>query len=144
TGLVAAAVLAVIGWLAWTATQERNRANYEVYVATMNLMGPIWEQNNLERMQDLLESTKTNPARGWEWDYWNRMAHLELRALPTRLVTTANARYSPNGKVYLKENERLLEYAPDSGQLREVMSLPGRAVVWLTAFPDGKRLVEWD
>lgn len=72
------------------------------------------------------------------------MAHLELRALPMRLHPTASAWYSANGKVYLKEEGKLLEYAPDSGELREVMRLPGGEVVWLTAFPDGKRLVEWD
>ena len=49
----------------------------QVYVATMNLMRPTWEQNNLERLQDLLASMQDNPARGWEWDFWNRMAHLE-------------------------------------------------------------------
>ncbi len=144
TGLVAAAILAVIAWLAVRATRERDRANYEVYVATMNLMGPTWAQNNLERMQDLLQSTQNSPARGWEWDYWNHMAHLEVSALPQRLVTTVAARYAPNGKVYLREDGRLLEYAPDTGHVLDLMPMPGDATAWLTPFPDNSRVIVWD
>jgi WD40 repeat protein len=145
TGLVAAAIVAVIAWLTVRATQERDRANYEVYVATMNLMPPIWEQNNIGRLRELLEATQNNPARGWEWNYWNRMAHLEVaefRKIPTQVTAT----YSPNGKIYLRDEGRILEYSPDSGQIVDMMpamteSAGGGEVLQL--FPDGRRLFEW-
>jgi WD40 repeat protein len=144
TGVVAAAVVAVIGWLAWTAMRERDRANYEVYVATMNVMGPTWEQNNLERMLALLETTKDNPARGWEWDYWYRMAHLETATLPKRLVTTGGIRYGPNGKLYVREEGRIWEYSPETGSIVDVMPMLGHAAGFIIPFADGKRLLEID
>src|SRR5262249_26202258 len=133
TGVVAAVVVAIISVLAVNnarladrVTRERDRANYEVYVATMNLMAPTLDQKNLERILDLLETTKSNPARGWEWDYWNRMAHLEVSAFPKRLVTTFNLRYSPAGKLYVREEGRIWEYSPDTGQLSDVMPMMGQ------------------
>src|SRR5262249_39641467 len=151
TGLVAAVVVSVIGALAWNnarladrAARERDRANYEVYVATMNLMGPTWEQNNLERMLELLDATKANPARGWEWDYWNRMAHLEVDAFPKRLLTSFGIRYSPTGKLYLREEGRIWEYSPDTRQIVDLMPTMGPAAGALIPFADGKRLLELD
>src|SRR5262249_39727377 len=151
TGLVAAVVVAIIGALAWNnarladrAARERDRANYEVYVATMNLMRPTWDQNNLERMLELLEATKDNPARGWEWDYWYRMSHLEVAAFPKRLLTTCGTRYAPTGKLYVKEEGRIWEYSPDTGQLLDLMPMMGQAAGMLAPFPDGKRLLEYD
>jgi WD40 repeat protein len=151
TGLAAAVVIAIIGTLAWNnarladrAARERDRANYEVYVATMNLMRPTWDQNNLERLLDLLEATKSNPARGWEWDYWNRLAHLELSTLPKRTATTYNIRYSPTGKLYVREEGRIWEYSPDTGQLVDLMPMMGSAGGMLVPFDDGKRLLEYD
>jgi WD40 repeat protein len=144
TGLVAAAIVAVIAWLAVKATRERDRANYEVYVATMNLMRPMWEQNNIERMIDLLESTKESPSRGWEWDYWKRMTHLETTLLPKRLVTAFGTRYTPDGKLYVVEDGHIWEYVPDTGKLVDVMPAMGQDSETLTPFPDGKRLLEYN
>ncbi|MBI3721100.1 MAG: hypothetical protein HY248_00980, partial [Fimbriimonas ginsengisoli] len=144
SALVAAAVIAVIAGLAVKARAERDRANYEVYVATMNLMPPIWEQNNLERMHELLESTRDNPAHGWEWDYWYRMSHLEIAALPRGILTTNNAKYSPTGKIYLREDGRIWEYTPETGQLVDLMPMMGQTAGNILSFSDGRRLLEWD
>ena len=144
TGLVAAVVLAAIAGLAWKARSERDRANYEVYVASMNLMRPTWEQNNLEHVQELLESTRNNPARGWEWDYWYRMSHLNTSAFPKPLATTYNVKYSPNGKVYLREEGRIWEFTPASGQLVNLMPMMGQTGGILVPFADGRRVLEWD
>jgi WD40 repeat protein len=143
TGLVAAVIVAVIAWLAVTATRERDRANYEVYVATMNLMHSTWEQNNLDRLKELLEATKDNPARGWEWDYWNRMAHLEVATFPRRLTAATLALYASDGKLYISTEGRLLQYSPDTGQIVDLMPLMGPAAN-LAAVVGNKWLLEGD
>jgi class 3 adenylate cyclase len=51
-----------------------------VYVANMHLLQSAWEQNNLGRMRELLDATSENPRRGFEWYYWQRQVHLELKA----------------------------------------------------------------
>jgi WD40 repeat protein len=142
TAAVAAIILALIAGLAWKAVQERNRANYEVYVATMNLLGPTFEQNNLVRMQDLLDATKDNPARGWEWDYWNHMAHLEVAEYPNRLLTFG-IRFAPNGKLYVREG-KIREYSPDTGAIVDLMPMLGPEGGMVKPFVGGTRLLEYD
>ena len=61
--MVSISVACWSSWLAVRAVRERDRANYEVYVATMNLMRPAWDQNNLERMQDLLREQREALAK---------------------------------------------------------------------------------
>jgi len=143
TAAVAAVVIGIITALAIQVRRERDRANYEVYVATMNLMRPTWEQNNVQRIQDLLESTKDNPARGWEWDYWNHMAHLEVSAYPKRLRTTALTSYASNGKIYVTEDGQVREYSPNTGQVVDLMPMLGQAG-FLIPTEDGKHLFEYD
>jgi WD40 repeat protein len=150
TAAVAAVVIAIIGFLAWNnarlaeqARQERDRANYEVYVASMNLMRPLWEQQNLERVQDLLTSTKDNPARGWEWDYWSRMVHPEVATYPRRTSLNWLPAYSATGKVYVRDDGKIVEYSPDTGQLVDLMPMMGQSGGYLTPIRDGKGLLEW-
>jgi WD40 repeat protein len=144
TGLVAAAVVALIGWLGWKATQERDRANYEVYVATMNLMDSLWQKNNIGRVRELLEATHDSPARGWEWDYWNRMAHLEVAEFPRKPSAPMGVGYQANGKIYLVDDGRIVEYSPDSGQIVDVMpALSAKLAETFRLLPDGKRLIEF-
>jgi WD40 repeat protein len=144
TAAVSAVIFAIIAGLAWRVKQERDRANYEVYVATMNLMRPTWEQNNLGRMQDLLDATKDNPARGWEWDYWNHMAHLEVAAYPKRFRTTFGTTYASNGKIYIREEGKIREYSPDTGQIVDLMPMLGQGVGLVAPTEDGKHLFEYD
>lgn len=142
--LVSAAVIAVVAGLAIKARYERDRANYEVYVANMNLMPTIWEQNNLERMHELLDSTRSNPARGWEWDYWYRMSHLETANFGRPLVTSNVVKFAPTGKIYLREAGRILEYSPDTEKTVDLMPMVGQTSGYVTSFRDGRRLLEFD
>ena len=52
-----------------------------VYIANMNLILPNYEQNDFERVQTVLEETRTNRYRGIEWNYWNRLCHLDVVTL---------------------------------------------------------------
>jgi WD40 repeat protein len=144
TAAVAVVVLAVIAALALRAVRERRRADYEVYVASMNLMRPVWEEHNIERIRRLLDATRDNPARGWEWDYWYRMSHLYLGTVPMQIATTTNPRYAPNGKIYLREQGRIQEYSPDTGAFADIAPMTGNAAAAVFPFPDGTRLLESD
>jgi eukaryotic-like serine/threonine-protein kinase len=64
------------------ADQEADSARRQLYVAHMNLAQLAWDEANLGRLQQLLESHIPRYAlmkdlRGWEWHYWNRLAHAE-------------------------------------------------------------------
>jgi WD40 repeat protein len=144
TAAVAAVVIAIIGALAIQVRRERDRANYEVYVADMNLMRPMWEQSNLERMDDLLEATKDNPARGWEWDYWYHMAHLEVSTYPKRLVSSYTGFYAPNGKVYVREDGKIREFSPETGEIVDILPIAGEATGGIYPVADGRHLFEYD
>jgi len=142
TALVAAVVLAVIAFLAIRAVHERDRANYEVYVADMNLMPSIWAQNNIERIETLLDATRENPARGWEWEYWYRMSHLASDTLPKQNFNIAN--FARNGKIYGRNDGHIWEYSPDTRKWLDLMPMLGQAEGFILPFPDGRRLLEAD
>jgi len=57
----------------------------------MSLIQQAWEQNNIQRIRELLEETATFPTRGFEWYYWQRQIHLELK---TNTVT-----FSPDERI---------------------------------------------
>ena len=50
-----------------------------LYAAKMNLAQAAWEENHVGRVRQLLEDTASYPERGFEWYYWQRQTHLELR-----------------------------------------------------------------
>src|SRR5262249_43015138 len=55
------------------------KANRDLYAADMNLAQQAWDHSNIGRILALLEETRQNPDRGWEWGYWHRLCHLEIR-----------------------------------------------------------------
>jgi eukaryotic-like serine/threonine-protein kinase len=57
----------------------RLEAERQLYAANMNLAQQAWERNNFGRIRRLLEASTTFPERGFEWYYWQRQAHLDLR-----------------------------------------------------------------
>ena len=61
--------------------QARLRADHLLYAANMNLARQAWEENNVGRVRQLLEATATSPERGFEWYYWQRQTHLEIKTL---------------------------------------------------------------
>src|ERR1019366_6051837 len=81
---VAAALVVGIGistWQAVVAKQARLEAEQKLYAAKMNLAQQAWDQNNIGRLQQLLEDTQDSPDRGFEWYYWQRQTHLAFKTL---------------------------------------------------------------
>ena len=80
------------------ATQAEHMAGEELYAASMVLAQGAWEGNNINRLRGLLEETCTFPNRGFEWYYWQRLAHLDLRTLHGHTGGIAAVAYSPDGR----------------------------------------------
>jgi WD40 repeat protein len=78
TGLVALVVVAIITALALNglrlariATEQRDLARYQTYVADVNLMREAYNDNDLTFLARLLDETRNSPSRNIEWFYWN-------------------------------------------------------------------------
>ena len=80
--------------------EARRQANHELYVAKLNLAQEAWDQDNIGRLRQLLEETATNAERGFEWYYWQRQAHLEIKDSPRsqRRNQLEKVAFSPDGK----------------------------------------------
>lgn len=82
TTAIAAVVIGIIGYLAWSNARLRNaavvardKAEYEAYAAETNLMGSAFEDADLTELRRLLEKSKSSPYRGIEWAFWNARLH---------------------------------------------------------------------
>jgi WD40 repeat protein len=69
----------------------------------MNLIQAAWEASNVDRVTDLLAATTPNVGevdpRRFEWHYWDRMCHSELRALRASETGVVNdLTYSADGR----------------------------------------------
>jgi serine/threonine protein kinase/WD40 repeat protein len=60
------------------------RLRRELYRSNLSLVPAAWQVNNPARVLELLEATRPGPQdeedlRGFEWHYWDRLAHPQLR-----------------------------------------------------------------
>lgn len=106
-------------WQAWRATKARDRAQvaeaaaeresraqqratqeaqYQQYIATMNMVHRDWDQNNLIRIPHLLAASKASENRGFEWFYWLRQLHRAENTLSGHLAGVRDVAWSPNGE----------------------------------------------
>jgi len=87
------------------ADAETNVARRRLYAAQMNLAQVAWNDAAMGRLQQLLDASRPHglggvDLRGWEWFYWQRLAHSELltwSAKPDRSGLRRVA-ISPDGK----------------------------------------------
>jgi serine/threonine protein kinase/WD40 repeat protein len=135
------------------AGEKLRRTNYAV---SMNLIQAAWEANNVGRVVELLHRQKPQPGesdlRGFEWHYWRRRCHGDLRTvqLPVGL-TIHHPALSPDGThlaAVVQEGGRLAVKVWDIASGTETLRLAGPVILGLLderwdnlAFsPDGKRL----
>jgi WD40 repeat protein/serine/threonine protein kinase len=81
-----------------TAREAQRRAEHQLYLAKMNLAQGAWEQNNIRRVREILNETATHPERGFEWFYWQRQTHLELKSFGAHSKAVLGVAFSPDGK----------------------------------------------
>ena len=124
---------------------EKGEADSRVllYAANMNLAQQAWEQNNGTRLRQLLEETKESANRNFEWYYWQRQAHLELKTLRGHLASVISAAFSPDGQRIVTGSADNSAKVWDSASGKELLTLKGHgSEVRSVAFsPDGQRIV---
>ena len=121
----------------------RREAESQLYAAKMNLAEQAWNQNNLDRLRQLLEETGTFPNRGFEWYYWQRKAHAELMTLRGHLSEVVAAAFSPEGRRILTGSEDGTAKVWETAGGKVLLTLQGhsRAISSAAFSPDGRRIV---
>ena len=107
-GAVAIALLAGTIVSSWQAVRaraaqrgleaEKITAQYNLYVANINLAGKAWGENNIDQLRQVLNETRAFPDRGFEWYYWQRQAHLNISTLRGHLEPVQSVAFSPDGQ----------------------------------------------
>jgi serine/threonine protein kinase len=130
------------------AEQERLAAQRHLYVATCNLAQAAWNENNVQRMKQLLEESSSYPDRGFEWFYWQRQAHLELRAFWGHTSFLRGVAFSPDSQRIVSGSADATAKVWDAQSGFELLTLKGHRseVATVAFFPDGRRIVtgSWD
>ena len=62
-----------------------DRQRRTLYASSMNLAQAAWESGDARRTLELLRQWVPKPGeedlRGFEWHYWNRLAHLDEKTV---------------------------------------------------------------
>ena len=120
----------------------------DYYTVCMNLIQREWELNHTARVLELLAETKNSRFRGFEWGYWNRLYHGEIRTLNHSASAVA---VSADGTRFAIGTGQGTVTLLDSATGRELWTGKEKPVAgwagWINAIaftPDGTRLLTCD
>jgi WD40 repeat protein/serine/threonine protein kinase len=124
---------------AQTAEQETRR---QWYAANLSLMQQAWDNNRVVPLRALLSETEAYPDRDFEWRYWQRLCHRELRTLIGHRAQIADVCWSPDGtRLATASWDRTAKlWDAASGQPLSTLSRHTNAVSSVSWSPDGRRL----
>jgi WD40 repeat protein len=117
------------------ARKEKEQARFNQYVAQMNLVQREYEANNIDQVRELLavqipREDDVFDCRGFEWYYWQRLAHRELLTLgSTGSSLTSQLAFSPDGR-------RLALLAGGSNVVRVRDARSGKDLLFLRGHTD--------
>ncbi len=111
TALVSSAILLLMGWLAFVALRESDRAKKlarttrrTLYGYDLRLAQQEWQNGNIDRVEELLnthlpslDQPQLDDLRGFEWRLFDQAAHSEIFRLREKLPVVAVAAM-PDGK----------------------------------------------
>src|SRR5262249_30746533 len=122
----------------------QERAERIAYIANMNLIQREWEATpiHIGRVLEILEETRTFQERGFEWGYWNRLCHQEIRTLKGHKGKVISVAFSPDGKRIATGSFDRTAKIWDSETGKEIFTLKGHtgAVTSVAFSPDGRRI----
>ena len=143
------AVVIALGIGAMVSTLEAVRARQAerhgeklLYAAKMNLAQAAWEQNRVPDVRRLLRETAAYPGRGFEWHYWQRQTHLELKTL-RHLAPVWAVAFSPDGRDILTGSTDGTAKVWDAVSGEELFPLSGHSdcICSVSFSPDGRRIL---
>lgn len=151
TGTISAAVLAVIGGLAWNnarlarlAEERRQLAEYRLYVSDVNLMQSAYEQGDLVRLDKLLADTSASPYRNFEWRYWYAKLNDTDRKVPLP-YSMGQAGIAPDSKSFAVSDaltgQTMVYSLPDLKVISGPTTIPRSA--GLTVFDGRWTYLDW-
>ena len=123
------------------AVEQRDISDRNLYVAHMRLAQRDWEQSQISRLHDMLDSHISEPGRpdlrGWEWYYYLSLCHSDLLTLRGHTGGVTSVAWSPDGKrLALSTNARTVILHPETGKQLDAVG----ADVFTCWSPDGTRL----
>ncbi len=130
------------------ALEEKDKANHNLYVANMNLIQRDWDNNNVGSVLELLEATRQRYSHEFEWGYWNRQCHLDLKTLKGHTDDVDAVAFSADGKriVTGSSDKTAKVWDAQTGQVTLTLNGHTNFVTAVCFSPDGKRIVtgSWD
>ena len=96
-----------------------------LYASRMRLAQAEWDQNHVGRVRQILEQTAAYPDRGFEWYYWQRQTHLELRTLRGHLDEVYTAAFSPDGQRLVTGGKDQTAKVWDAATGKEILTFRG-------------------
>ena len=144
--VVVAALLTALGISAWQTTvanRAREVEQQSLYAANLNRAQSAWDQNNIGQVRQLLDETAAYPDRGFEWYYWQRQAHLEVRTFQGHTDGVWAVAYSADGKRIATGSSDHTAKVWDVSTGQELHTLNGHNdwVAGIAYSPDGLRIV---
>ncbi len=130
--------------------EQRDEAQRMTYAAQMNLAARAWEDDNVPRARELLESVPKSVAdkdiRGFEWHYLSRVSNSAIQTLDGHSGYVLCAAFSPDGKRLAtgSSDTTVKVWSCETGKELFAFEGPGGPVFCLDFSPDGQRLVSSD
>ncbi|MGO9113752.1 MAG: protein kinase domain-containing protein, partial [Thermoguttaceae bacterium] len=128
------------------AVRQREISDANLYVAHMRLAQHDWEQGQISRLHEMLDSHFPQPGRadlrGWEWYYYLSLCHKDLMTLRGNDSDVYSVAWSPDGDrlASVGSGGKIQIWNAATGEEMLNFSAGGGALPSVAWSPDGKRL----
>jgi WD40 repeat protein/tRNA A-37 threonylcarbamoyl transferase component Bud32 len=131
------------------AKEKTLEASHRLYISNMRLAPVAWQENRLDRLIELLEGVRPEQTggkdfRGFEWYYWDRLAHAEVLSfeVPRTEGALVAIALSPDGRWLAAASETGSVQILDArtGRVERVLPAESERLLTLAFNPDSRLL----